>query len=220
MSTTLGRETTMAKGLTKRQQDILDFILHYVESEGFPPSIREIGQKFEIGSLRGVTVHLDALDRKGYISRSNTPRSIKLTHPRFTPGNSKVSMLPLIGSIAAGVPISAHEDVESMIPVPIEMVRNVEGAFLLRVKGDSMIGDGIMPRDLVVIRPQKTFHSNDVMAVRIGDEATIKRIHKTPNGVQLIASNEAYAPMNINPAEAEVIGKVVGLFRDYDGVSF
>jgi repressor LexA len=210
----------MAKGLTKRQQEILDFILHYVESEGYPPSIREIGQKFEIGSLRGVTVHLDALDRKGYISRSNTPRSIKLTHPRFTPGNSKVTMLPLVGNIAAGAPIAAQEEVESMIPVPSDMVRNVEGAFLLRVKGDSMVGDGIMPRDLVVIRPQKTFHTNDVMAVRVGEDATIKRIHKTAKGFQLVSSNPAHPPFDIDPSESEVIGKVVGLFRDYEGMSF
>lgn len=210
----------MAKGLTKRQEEILDFILQYVETEGYPPSIREIGQKFEIGSLRGVTVHLDALERKSYISRSNTPRSIKLTHPKFTPGNSRVTMLPLIGTIAAGTPISATEDIEGMIPVPSEMVRNVEGAFLLRVKGDSMIGDGIMPRDLVVIRPQKTFHGNDVMAVRVGEEATVKRIHKTNKSVQLLSSNPDYSPIEVDPSETEVIGKVVGLFRDYEGMSF
>ncbi len=210
----------MAKGLTKRQEEILDFILHYVETEGYPPSIREIGQQFGIGSLRGVTVHLDALERKSYISRSNTPRSIKLTHPKFTPGNSRVTMLPLVGTIAAGTPITADQDVEGMIPVPSEMVKNVDGAFLLRVKGDSMIGDGIMPRDLVVIRPQKTFHGNDVMAVRVGEEATVKRIHKTKGGVQLLSSNPDYAPIEVDPTDTEVIGKVVGLFRDYEGMSF
>lgn len=211
----------MAKGLTKRQEDILDFILHYVETEGYPPSIREIGQKFEIGSLRGVTVHLDALERKGYISRSNTPRSIKLTHPKFTPGNSRVTMLPLLGSIAAGaLGVRAEADIEGTIPVPIEMVRNVQGAFVLRIKGDSMIGDGIMPRDLVVIRPQKTFHGNDVMAVRVGEEATIKRIYKTSKGVQLLSSNPDHPPIDVDPTQTEVIGKVVGLMRDYEANSF
>ncbi len=210
----------MAKGLTKRQEDILDFILHYVEGEGYPPSIREIGLNFEIGSLRGVTVHLDALERKGYISRSNTPRSIKLIHPKFTPGNSRVTMLPLIGSIAAGTGAIMDEQIEGTIPVPMEMVKNTEGAFLLRIKGDSMIGDGIMPRDLVIVRPQKTFHGNDVMAVRVGDEAVIKRIHKTSKGVQLLSSNPDYAPLEVDPRDTEVIGKVVGLMRDYDGVSF
>jgi repressor LexA len=211
----------MAKGLTKRQEEILDFILHYVETEGYPPSIREIGQNFQIGSLRGVTVHLDALDRKGYISRSNTPRSIKLTHPKFTPGNSRVTMLPLLGSIAAGaLTVPAEADIEGTIPVPIEMVKNVQGAFVLRIKGDSMIGDGIMPRDLVVIRPQKTFHGNDVMAVRVGEEATVKRIYKTSKGVQLLSSNPDHPPMDVDPTQTEVIGKVVGLMRDYEANSF
>jgi len=211
----------MAKGLTKRQEEILDFILNYVETEGYPPSIREIGQNFEIGSLRGVTVHLDALERKGYISRSNTPRSIKLTHPKFTPGNSRVTMLPLLGSIAAGaLTVPAEADIEGTIPVPIEMVKNIQGAFVLRIKGDSMIGDGIMPRDLVVIRPQKTFHGNDVMAVRVGEEATIKRIYKTSKGVQLLSSNPDHPPIDVDPTQTEVIGKVVGLMRDYEANSF
>ncbi|HLO99775.1 MAG TPA: transcriptional repressor LexA [Fimbriimonas sp.] len=210
----------MAKGLTTRQEEILDYVLQYVEGAGYPPSIREIGTKFGIGSLRGVTVHLDALERKGYISRSNTPRSIKVIHPKYSPGNSKVTMLPLLGSIAAGTPTLADQDIEDMIPVPVEMVRNCDGAFLLRVKGDSMVGDGIMPRDLVVIRPQKTFLGNEVMAVRVGEEATVKRIHKTNKGVQLLSSNPDYAPIEVDPSETEVIGKVVGLFRDYEGMSF
>ncbi|RYG15222.1 transcriptional repressor LexA, partial [bacterium] len=117
----------MAKGLTTRQQMILQYILDYVQKEGYPPSIREIGRDFDIGSLRGVTVHLDALERKGYISRSNTPRSIKVVHPAYQASN-RVTMLPLLGSIAAGAPIQAQESVEDLIPVPSEMVRNVEGA--------------------------------------------------------------------------------------------
>lgn len=220
MSTSNGR-TAMAKGLTKRQQDILDYILEYVESEGFPPSIREIGQQFDIGSLRGVTVHLDALERKGYISRTNTPRSIKLVHPKYMPGSTKVTMLPLVGTIAAGAPVLADQDIESMIPVPTDMVKNTDGAFLLRVRGESMTGDGIMPRDLVVIRPQKVYRSNEVMAVRVGEEATIKRIHKTnKGGLQLLSSNPAFEPLDVDPTETEVIGKVIGLFRDYEGFSF
>lgn len=210
----------MAKGLTQRQQEILDFIVEYVETEGYPPSIREIGQKFEIGSLRGVTVHLDALERKSYISRTNTPRSIKLVHPKYMPSSSKVIMLPLVGTIAAGAPVLADQDIETMIPVPTEMAKNVDGAFLLRVKGESMIGDGIMPRDLVVIRPQKSFRSSEIMAVRVGEEATIKRIHKTSKGVQLLSSNPDFDPIEVVPSETEVIGKVIGLFRDYEGFSF
>jgi repressor LexA len=100
----------MAKGLTKRQEAILQFLIDYTQREGYPPSIREIGKEFDIGSLRGVTVHLDALERKSYIARANTPRSIRVTHPAYQPAQ-KVTMLPLIGTIAAGIPITATEHV-------------------------------------------------------------------------------------------------------------
>lgn len=145
------------------------------------PSIREIGKQFEIGSLRGVTVHLDALERKGYINRSNTPRSIKVVHPEFQP-NAGILQLPLLGTIAAGQPILAEEHVDAMIPVPPGMVKDTDNAFLLRVIGDSMIGDGILESDLVVIRPQTNARNMDIVAFLLGDEATVKRINYEPNG--------------------------------------
>src|SRR5688572_10896991 len=209
----------MAKGLTKRQQMILQFVLDYVQREGYPPSIREIGKEFSIGSLRGVTVHLDALSRKGYITRSNTPRSIKVTHPSYQTSN-RVVMLPLVGSIAAGIPIQAQEHVEDLIPVPSEMVRNIEHAFLLRVRGDSMSGEGIMPRDLVVVKPQEAANHGDLVAVLLGDEATVKRLHLDPKGARLIPSNPAYDPIEINTEDTRVIGRIVGLIRDYEGMAF
>lgn len=209
----------MAKGLTRRQEDILDFVTHYIQEEGYPPSIREIGHKFAIGSLRGVTVHLDALAKKGYIERSNTPRSIKVKHPAYQTSN-RVAMLPLVGQIAAGAPILANEHVEEMIPVPSDMVRNVPGAFLLRIKGDSMSGDGIKPRDLVIIKPQQTASHNDLVAVMVGDEATVKRIHFDNNLIRLMPSNPAYDPIEADPTETRVIGRVIGLIRDYEGMAF
>ena len=209
----------MAKGLTKRQQEILQYIQDYVRKEGYPPSIREIGRDFEIGSLRGVTVHLDALERKGYISRSNTPRSIKVTHD-VTPAPVGVRMLPLVGSIAAGIPILAEQQVEDTFPVPAEMVRNVPDAFLLQVKGDSMIGDGILPRDLVVIKPQKTANQGDLVAALLGDEATVKRISYDRDAVRLLPSNSAYEPIIVDRDDSAIIGKVIGLIRDYGGHAF
>ena len=210
----------MAKGLTKRQQKILQFILDYVEKEGYPPSIREIGAEFQIGSLRGVTVHLDALGRKGYISRSNTPRSIKVIHPEYQSSN-KVRMLPLYGTIAAGVPIGHSDDhAEDFIAVPSEMVRTIENAFLLRIKGDSMSGEGIMPRDLVGIKPQVTANHGDLVAFMLGEEATVKRLHKDAKGVRLMPSNPAYDPIEVRQEDSFVIGKVVGLIRDYEGMAF
>jgi repressor LexA len=209
----------MAKGLTKRQEMILQYVLDYVQKEGYPPSIREIGKDFHIGSLRGVTVHLDALERKGYITRSNTPRSIKVIHRDYQQSN-RVVMLPLLGSIAAGTPIEAQEHVEDLIPVPAEMVRNLQHAFLLRVKGDSMTGEGILPRDLVVVKPQMTANHGELVAVLIGEEATVKRINYDPKGVKLMPSNPAYEPIPIESEDAHVIGKIVGLVRDYEGRAF
>lgn len=209
----------MAKGLTKRQEGILQFLMDYIQKEGFPPSIREIGKRFDIGSLRGVTVHLDALERKGYISRANTPRSIKITHPTYQPAQ-RVTMLPLLGHIAAGTPILAQEHVEGLIPVPSEMVRNMESAFLLRVRGDSMSGEGILPRDLVVVKPQSTANHGDLVAVLLGDEATVKRIRFDPGGVRLMPSNPAYDPIPIDREDARIIGRIVGLIRDYEGMAF
>lgn len=209
----------MAKGLTKRQQQILQYVLDYVDREGYPPSIREIGRDFQIGSLRGVTVHLDALEKKGYVTRSNKPRSIKVIHPSYQT-SQRVTMLPLVGSIAAGAPILAQEEVEDLIPVPSEMVRNIEHAFLLRVKGDSMSGEGIMPRDLVVIKPQSTANHGDLVAALLGEEATVKRIHFAQSGVRLMPANPAYNPIEVQQEDARIIGKVIGLIRDYEGMAF
>jgi repressor LexA len=209
----------MAKGLTKRQQLILEYIMDYVRKEGDPPSIREIGRDFKIGSLRGVTVHLDALERKGYIARSNTPRSIKIIHPSFQQSN-EVIMLPLIGSIAAGTPILADEHIEFELPVPAQMVRNVKGAFLLRVNGDSMTGDGILDHDIVVVKPQETGNHGDLVAVLLGDDATVKRLNMDPHGVKLMPSNPNYKPIDVTEDNAKVIGKIVGLFRDFEGSAF
>lgn len=209
----------MAKGMTKRQQAILQFVMDYVQREGYPPSIREIGSHFTIGSLRGVTVHLDALEKKGYIERSNTPRSIKVTHPNFQ-SNSKAALVPLVGSIAAGQPILAQESVEDLIPVPSEMVRNIEGAFLLRVKGDSMTGEGIMPRDLVLVKPQPNASHGDLVAIMVGEEATVKRIHFDRDAIRLMPANNAYDPIVVDPDDARVLGRIVGLIRDYAGMAF
>lgn len=209
----------MAKGLTKRQEDILRFVIDYTQDSGFPPSIREIGNHFGIGSLRGVTVHLDALEKKGYIERANTPRSIKVIHPAYS-SQSQVTLVPLVGEIAAGAPILAEEYVEDMIPVPSQMVRNIRKAYLLRVRGDSMTGEGINPRDLVVIKPQETANHGDLVAVMVENEATVKRVHFADKELKLMPSNPAYEPLVVDRNDARILGRVVGLLRDYDNMAF
>lgn len=206
----------MAKGLTKAQKAILQFIVEYTRKHGYPPTLREIQQSTgTVKSLRGVAIHLDALQRKGYIERGSQARSIRILHPDYQPETERVRLLPLVGDIAAGTPVLAQENIEDLIPVPADMVRNVENAFLLRVKGDSMTGEHILPRDLVVIKPQETAYNGELVAVLVNDEATIKRIYFEKNYVRLQPANPAYEPIYVRPEEARVIGKVIGLIRNY-----
>ncbi len=208
----------MTRGLTDKQERILAFIVEYVNDKGYPPSIREIGNSFTISSLRGVTVHLDALERKGMIKRLSTSRSITVIGKTGATAPSRnVSFVPLVGTIAAGVPITAHQNVESQIPVPQEMIHNVKSAFALRVKGDSMINAHIMEGDYVVVREQNTAENGDLVAVLIGDEATIKHIQFTHDGARLIAANPAYEPIEIRREDSKIMGKIIGLIRNYDG---
>lgn len=211
----------MTRGLTDKQQKILVFLEEYVNEKGYPPSIREIGNAFNISSLRGVTVHLDALERKGMIKRANTSRSITIIGKTgATSPNRNIAFVPLVGTIAAGVPITANQNVEGHVPVPQELVHNIQGAFALRVQGDSMIGAHIMPRDLVVIKPQVNASNGDLVAVLLGDEATVKHIQFTDGGVKLLPSNPAYEPIEVKREDSRIIGKVIGLIRNYDGHGF
>ena len=209
----------MTRGLTDKQERILSFIVDYVNDNGYPPSIREIGNAFSISSLRGVTVHLDALERKGYIKRASTSRSITVIGKTGSTSPSRnVAFVPLVGTIAAGIPITASQNIEGQVPVPNEMLRSVQGAFALRVKGDSMVGAHIMPRDMVIIKPQANAENGDLVAVRLGDEATVKHIQFTADGVRLIAANPNYEPIEVKREDSQIIGKVIGLIRNYDGL--
>ncbi len=207
----------MTRGLTSKQNMILDFIVDYVEEKGYPPSIREIGNQFNISSLRGVTVHLDALERKGMIKRLSTSRSITVIgRTGATAPQKKAGFVPLVGAIAAGIPILAQQNIETMIPVPQEMVDNQPNAFALRVKGDSMIEAHIMDGDFVVIRQQETASNGDIVAVLLGDEATVKTIEFTAKGCRLLPANPMYQPIEIQREDSKIMGKVIGLVRNYD----
>jgi repressor LexA len=210
----------MTRGLTDKQDRILKFIVEYVNDRGYPPSIREIGNSFGISSLRGVTVHLDALERKGYIKRASTSRSITVIGQTGSTAPSRnVTFVPLLGTIAAGVPILAAENIETHVPVPQEMVRNVQGAFVLEVKGESMIEEHIMPKDWVLIKPQNNADNGDLVAVLLGDEATVKRIKYEAGGrVKLMPANAAFEPIEVNREDSRVIGKVIGLMRSYSAM--
>ncbi|MER3413817.1 MAG: hypothetical protein C4340_07665 [Armatimonadota bacterium] len=209
---------TLKKPLTERQAKVLRYVAEYTKTHGFPPTVREISRHLGVRSTRATITHLEALEKKGYISRTSGVRCIRILDKRHGGGNGEVEMLPLLGTIAAGAPILADEHVEALIPVPKALLKDVKDAYLLRVKGDSMIGEGIHPRDLVVVKPQSTAYNGDLVAVLIDDEATVKRIRYDEGGaVTLMPSNPAYEPIRIRRPDARILGKVIALIRDYQG---
>ncbi len=218
----------MAKGLTDRQQEVFNFIVTYIEEKGYPPTIREMQMGLGIGSLRGVTIHLDALAKKGFIARLSskdgprTSRGIRiLAHleSRAKDEDAGLRRLPLIGTIAAGTPLLATQNIEDIIAVPLQMLKaSARDCFLLRVQGESMTGAHILPGDLVLIQPQATAEHGDIVAVRLGEEATVKKFARHGNRIQLEAQNPNYAPIPLRKSDnAAIIGKVVGLLRGYTG---
>jgi repressor LexA len=218
----------MAKGLTDRQQEVFNFIVTYIEDKGYPPTIREMQVGLGIGSLRGVTIHLDALHKKGFIERLSskngprTSRGIRVLARLAERGRDEekgVLRLPLIGTIAAGTPLLANENIEDIIPIPLQLLQNnVHNCFLLKVKGESMTGAHILPGDLVIIKPQTTAENGDIVAARIGEEATVKKFMRHGNRIELQAQNPNYAPIPLRKSDnAAIVGKVVGLIRGYTG---
>lgn len=206
----------MFDSLTTRQQEVLDMIVGYIRREGRSPSIPEIAEHFGMKSPNGVAKHLAALESKGAIIRGKGARAIKI------PGMSleespEVVYAPMVGRIAAGTPTLAAENVEETIPLPKHLFSGSENAFLLEVRGESMIEDGILPGDYVLISRESAVRDGEIAAVRVDDEATVKRIYREGNRVRLQPANSAYEPIIIeNDGRAvEIIGKVVGLIRSY-----
>jgi len=213
--------------LTKRQQEIWEFLVQYTEERGYPPTVREIGQRVGLASPSTVHAHLANLERAGLIKRDPTkPRAIELTGRDRTreragggPEEQSVHLLPLVGQIAAGGPLLAEQNVDAYLAVPEPLSRGGE-EFLLQVKGDSMVDAGILEGDYVVVRRQQDARNGDIVVALVGDdesadEATVKRFHRE-NGhgggvVRLIAENPAYAP--IEARHVQILGKVTGVFR-------
>lgn len=205
----------MAKGLTERQTLVLESIVGHVKRYGYPPSIREIGKALEIKSLRGVTVHLDALERKKFIHRDSTSRSIQVLKTPWGAEEDGFVRLPILGTIAAGVPILAEQNIEGEIPIPLAMIGSARDAFVLKVKGDSMIDAHIVEGDLLVVRQQQTAENGDLVAALLGDEATVKRLRKEGNTAMLMPANPAYQPIPLRNKDVRLMGKVIGLVRSY-----
>lgn len=211
-----GDKTIAETALTKKQKMVLDFIeSRYVEA-GRAPTYEEIAAKFKWRSANSVTNHVAALREKGYIAETGgknrhvTPTRIVRMHPRQT------TRIPLIGSIAAGAPIEAIENVETWFEWDALGVTNERGdKFALRVKGNSMVNRGIRSGDIVVVQRQSFVTRRDVAAVRVGSEVTLKYVKQEANSIRLIPDNDFVAPLTVAPTDDfEVMGKVVRLFRE------
>jgi repressor LexA len=193
--------------LSQRQQAILDFISRHCERSGYPPTVREIGLAVGLASPSTVHAHLAKLEAEGHIKRDPTkPRAMDVASRRHVEEPvRRAAALPLVGSVAAGTPILAEEHVEEWVEAPFP------GDFVLRVRGDSMIDDGILDGDMVVVRKQDTARDGEIVVARIEDEATVKRIFREDGQIRLQPANDAYAPIVVD--EVHVLGKVVGVMR-------
>ena len=211
---------------TKRQQQIYDFVALYVDENGYPPTIREIGAAVGLASPSTVHAHLANLERAGMIRRDPTkPRALAIVgreQARAPVAQSVVedraSRLPLVGRIAAGGPLLAEQNIEDYLSVPETLSRGGD-EFLLRVQGDSMVEAGILNDDFVVVRRQETARDGDIVVAiagddEAGDEATVKRFFREAGRVRLQPENTSLQPLY--PKHVSVLGKVIGLFRRCD----
>jgi repressor LexA len=204
--------------LTKRQQEIFDFIRKYSAKYGYPPTVRDIGKAVGLASSSTVHAHLANLEKIGLLRRDpSKPRAIELLDRAVGSAVDSVrSMvrsegLPLVGSVAAGQPILAEENIEEYVPVP-PVAGGESGEYVLRIRGESMKNAGILEGDLVVVQPQETAHQGDIVVALLGEEATVKRFFREPDHIRLQPENETMEP--IRTKEVKVLGRVVGLMRD------
>ena len=211
---------TSARTLTKRQQEIFDFIKRYSASHGYPPTVRDIGKAVGLASSSTVHAHLANLEKVGLLRRDpSKPRAIELLDKAASTATSALDAvksavlpggLPLVGHVAAGQPLLAEENIEEYVQIP-EIAGGEEGEYLLRVRGDSMIKAGILPDDVVVVRKQDTAADGEIVVALVGEEATVKRFFREDDHVRLQPENDALEP--IRSREVNVLGRVVGVMR-------
>lgn len=207
----------MAKQLTKRQQTVIEAIRHWIRERGYPPTIRELGKHLGIKSLRGVTTHLDAIAKKGFLKREPRARSISLSD--LVAPFERALRVPVVGHVRAGQPVLAQEHVEGYVVIDGSWISGSAASasaehFALKVKGDSMINAGILEGDFVIVRQQPVADDGDIVVALIGDEATVKRFYKESDHVRLQPEHPTMEPIVVNKQQPlSVLGKVVAVFR-------
>jgi repressor LexA len=198
--------------LTKRQQEIFDFIKRYSDLNGYPPTVRDIGKAVGLASSSTVHAHLANLEKIGLLRRDPTkPRAIELLDRAAAGVRGFIKPgLPLVGQVAAGQPVLAEENIEDYISTPA-IAGGDEGEYLLRIRGESMKNAGILDGDLVVVRPQDTAGDGEIVVALVGEEATVKRFFQEADHIRLQPENETMEPIRVR--EVRILGRVVGLMR-------
>lgn len=197
--------------ITAKQQQILDYLKEEILNKGYPPAVREICKAVGLKSTSSVHAHLETLEKNGYIRRDPTkPRAIEIIDDTFNLTRRELVNVPIVGTVAAGQPLLAVENIENYFPFPPSMLPNAQ-TFMLRVKGESMINAGIYDGDLILVEQKKTARDGDIVVALIDDSATVKTFYKEKNRIRLQPENDTMAPIFAD--KVTIIGKVIGLFR-------
>ncbi len=197
--------------ITGKQQEILDYIKHEILTRGFPPSVREICAAVHLKSTSSVHAHLDTLERNGYIRRDPTkPRAIEILDDDFQILRTEMVNVPVVGTVAAGAPLLAQQNIESYFPIPAERMPD-EQCFMLHVRGESMINAGILDGDYVLVRQQPDAQDGDIIVAQIEDSATVKTFYKEADRIRLQPENDAMEPIYVQ--DLQILGIVFGVFR-------
>ena len=198
--------------ITAKQEEILQYIKDTILKKGYPPSVREICEAVHLKSTSSVHAHLATVEERGYIRRDPTkPRTIEILDDSFALNlNREMANLPVVGTVAAGQPLLAEQNIEEYFPVPVELLPNAD-AFMLKVKGDSMINAGIFDGDRIIVEQTHSARNGDIVVALLDDSATVKRFFKEEGHYRLQPENDAMEPIIAD--QVDIQGKVVGLFR-------
>lgn len=203
----------MGAGISSKQQEILDYIKDEILKRGYPPAVREICEAVNLKSTSSVHSHLSSLERMGFIRRDPTkPRAIEVCDDSFNMVRTDTVSIPIVGQVAAGQPILAEQNIENYFPIPLEYVPR-QDAFILKVKGDSMINVGIFSGDQVLVESTKDVRNGDIVVALIDDSATVKTYYKENGYIRLQPENDTMEPIIVT--DCSILGKVFGVYRFY-----
>lgn len=204
----------MAYGkISSKQKEILEFMKNEILSKGYPPAVREICEAVHLKSTSSVHAHLETLERNGYIRRDPAkPRAIEIVDDSFNFSRREIVNIPIVGTVTAGQPILAVENIEGYFPVPMDYMPNAE-TFMLKVKGESMVNAGIFDSDYIIVQRQSHAQNGDFVVALIEDSVTVKTFYKEKDYYRLQPENDYMNPIIV--PEVEILGKVIGLFRTF-----